>query len=116
MNLPLEAIQEALPEAWRQRLIGLRFLAPVLAMPLVEVTYRPGISQRSEARRRPRAALRPPGHLAAHVPRSAPRAAPGRPRARPRPAPGLQGQHPVAKRTAMRACAAHLERATRPHR
>ena len=48
MNLPLADIQKLIAPAWRNRLIGLRFLAPVLSMPLVEVTYEPGIEQRSE--------------------------------------------------------------------
>ena len=39
MNLPLDVVQELLPETWRPRLIGLRFLAPILAISLVEVTH-----------------------------------------------------------------------------
>ena len=39
MNLPLDVVQELLPETWRPRLIGLRFLAPILAVSLVEVTH-----------------------------------------------------------------------------
>lgn len=50
MNLPLAEIQKLVSPAWRNRVIGLRFLAPVLSMPLVEVTYEPGIEQRSEVK------------------------------------------------------------------
>ena len=39
LNLPLDVVQELLPETWRPRLIGLRFLAPILAVSLVEVTH-----------------------------------------------------------------------------
>lgn len=39
MNLPLDAVQEVLSPAWRKRLIGLRFLAPVIGVTLVEVSY-----------------------------------------------------------------------------
>lgn len=39
MNLPLEAVQEVVPAPWRKRVIGLRFLAPVLGISLVEITH-----------------------------------------------------------------------------
>eukprot|EP01052_Picozoa_sp_SAG31_P035478 SAG31_NODE_4287_length_3378_cov_4.554132_2_plen_239_part_00 len=51
LNIPLAEIQRLITPAWKNRLIGLRFLAPVLSMPLVEVTYEPGIEQRSECAR-----------------------------------------------------------------
>jgi hypothetical protein len=46
MNLPLEAVQEVVPAPWRKRVIGLRFLAPVLGVSLVEITH---VNQNSRA-------------------------------------------------------------------
>eukprot|EP01049_Picozoa_sp_SAG25_P007868 SAG25_NODE_668_length_6042_cov_5.337540_3_plen_198_part_00 len=40
MNLTLEEIQELLPSAWRKRLIGLRFFAPVVGVSVVEVCHK----------------------------------------------------------------------------
>jgi hypothetical protein len=39
MNLPLDAVQELLPDAWRKRVVGLRFLAPIIGIGLVELTH-----------------------------------------------------------------------------
>jgi hypothetical protein len=49
LSLPLEEIQQLLPEPWRRRLIGLRFLAPIVGISLVEVTF---MQQDSEAEMR----------------------------------------------------------------
>ena len=38
-NLSLAAIQALLPEPWQHRLIGLRFLAPIVGVSLVEVSH-----------------------------------------------------------------------------
>jgi hypothetical protein len=39
LNVTLDEIKPNLPEAWQRRVLGLRFLSPVLYIPLVEVTY-----------------------------------------------------------------------------
>ena len=38
-NLSLAAIQALLPKPWQQRLIGLRFLAPIVGVSLVELSH-----------------------------------------------------------------------------
>ena len=39
MNLSLDELQALLPTPWQKRLIGLRFLAPIIGVSLVEVAY-----------------------------------------------------------------------------
>ena len=41
LSVPLEQIQQGLEGHWSQRVLGLRFLAPVVFIPLLEVTYDP---------------------------------------------------------------------------
>ena len=43
LNLTLQDICDHMPDAsWHSRMLGLRFLSPVMFVPMCEITYRPG--------------------------------------------------------------------------